>query len=133
MANEAVIIELLGNKGDPIRMTCASGTAIAKGTLMKLTDPRTASASSSTDIFAGIAAMEKSSSDESTSISLYTKGIFDLRTANAVTAGQLVSLSGANLIKTAVATDVEQGKIVGKALETSTEPETIAVAVGVYG
>lgn len=133
MANEAVIIELLGDKGNPVRFTVADGTGIEKGTLLKFADPRTASASSGADVFAGIAAAEKVASDGSTSLAAYTKGIFDLTATGTITAGQLVSLSGANLVKTAVATDVEQGKIVGKALETAAHSEVIAVAVGVYG
>lgn len=79
MANEAVIIELLGNGGDPIRFTCADGTTIAKGTVLELTDPRTVVACSGANTaIAGIAAAEKVANDGATTIAVYTNGIFDM-------------------------------------------------------
>jgi len=133
MANEAVTIELAGQpKGVPIRFAVADGTGIAKGTILKLTDPRTAAASSSADIFAGIASTEKVASDGSTSLGAYTKGIFDIKDSGAgITAGAVVSLAGANLIKTAVASELLTGAAFGKALETAAAGEVIAVAVGI--
>jgi hypothetical protein len=103
MANEAVIIELLGNGGDPVRYTCANGTGIAKGTLLQLADPRTASATSADgDKFIGIAAHEKVANDGSTSIAVYTNGIFGLKdSGGGVNAGTRVKVNGANLIATA--------------------------------
>lgn len=139
MANEAVIIELLGNAGNPVRFTVADATGISKGVLCKLTDPRTAAAASADgDAFAGIAATDKEAGDGATTLALYTKGIFDLRFdggSSTVSAGYLVKISGANLI--AVINDgVYEARrgTVGKALESAATgtAETIAVAVGVY-
>ena len=132
MANEAEIIELI-NGGEPISYTVADGTGIAKGTVLKLADPRTASATSSSgDKFAGIAAIEKTADDGVTKITAYTKGIFDMKdSGSGITAGTLVSTAGANTIKTATATEVEGGAVIGKALETASANEVIAVAVGV--
>jgi hypothetical protein len=136
MANEAIIVQLLGNGGDPVEYTCASGTAIAKGCVLKLTDPRTASASSAADVFAGIAAAAKADNDDATTISAYTYGIFDMVSVGpAITAGAFVSLSGANMIKTATEAELAAGNGVGKALETSTASgasggEVIEVLVG---
>ena len=132
MANEAVIIELLGDKGNPVRFTCASGTAIVKGTIMELSEPRTVTANNgAADIFAGIASAEKTANDGASSIACYTKGIFDLYSGGAaITAGDLVITSGANTIKTAATW--ASGALVGKALETASAGEVIAVAVGVY-
>lgn len=130
MANEAVIVQLLGNGGDVLQFTCASGTAISKGCILKLTDPRTASASSAADVFAGIAAMEKSASDNSTTISAYTYGLFDLFATGPITAGMTVSLSGANMVKAATEAEMVTGAAFGKALETATVPEVIEVMVG---
>ena len=93
MANEATKVELFGdhNSGDPVRYTCASGVAIAKGTLLKLSTPRTASISTiDGDVFAGIAAMAKASDDLSTSISAWTNGIFNIVASEAIVAGQKV-------------------------------------------
>lgn len=134
MANEAVIIEL--NNNNPVRLTVANETGIEKGALLKLTDPRTASATSGAgDVFAGIAAAEKVASDGATSLALHVPGqgnIFDLYCpGGAITAGQYVVTSGANMIKAASDADFEAGKVIGKALETcaSGTPETIAVLV----
>jgi hypothetical protein len=132
MANEAVIIELLGSPpGEPVRYTVADGATIEKGCICKLSDPRTAAASSAADVFAGIAAAEKVINDGSTTLAVYTCGIFDLTAAaQAITAGMIVSLSGANLVRPAVAAELLTGAVVGKALETATAGEVIAVAIG---
>ena len=140
MANEAVIIEIMGQpKGVPIRFAVADVTGIEKGTICKLSDPRTASASSiSGDIFCGIASVEKVANDGSTSLGLFTKGIFDLKdSGTGITAGDLVKIDGANLISTWTgSTDLVAGDkenlILGKALETAAANEVIAVGVGVF-
>lgn len=132
MANEAVIIELLGNAGDPVQYTCADANTIEKGTLLFFTDPRTVSGSSSSGgAFAGIAAAEKVASDGATRIAVYTNGIFDLTSSAGatITAGQWVSLSGQNLVKTATEAELAAGGGVGKALETASASEVIAVKV----
>lgn len=134
MANEAVPIEL-PNGGRVIRFTCADGTGIPKGTILKLTDPRTVSASSADgQFFAGIAAEEKVASDGQTTIGVWTEGIFDLKmTATTVTAGEPVKIGGANLIAAADDDTMENhGEVVGLALETASASEVIAVAVGIY-
>jgi hypothetical protein len=148
MANEAVIIELLGNGGNPIRYTVANGTTIEKGTILRVEDPRTAVASANTgETFAGIAAMEKVASDGSTTVTAYQYGIFDLKMATNSTcqAGDLMVISGANLIARAqdlvsytiggntiqgVQRALASGMIIGKALETGSSGEVIAVLVG---
>ena len=144
MTNEAVPITLLGNKGtgDVVRFTVAAGTAVSAGTIMHLLDPVTAvktagaaGEAAGTHYFAGIAATDKDSSDPSTTLGLWTNGIFDIRAAGSenISAGQLVKISGAN---TVALMDVDvgesQGIIVGKALEdvASGTAETIAVLVG---
>jgi len=133
MANEAAIIELLGNAGEPMSWTVAEDAGIAKGTILKIgSDPRTAAASAAADKFAGIAAAEKVANDGSTTLAAYTKGVFDLKATGAITLGVMVSLSGANLVKAATATEVEGGQIVGKCLETAANEEIVAIAVGVY-
>jgi len=140
MTNEAVIIELI-NQGEQVRFDCASGVAITKGQLLKLIDPRKVSGSEGVGIerFAGIAAADKSATDGATSVSVHTKGIFDLYAGAgaAITAGQPVRLSGANIIagvlsSGATFTELLSGGIFfGKALETTTgAAETIAVMIG---
>lgn len=129
MANEAVIIE---TPFDSRRYQCADGAGLSKGQLLQLVDANTASGSTVTgQRFAGICAFEKVASDGSTNVTAYTKGIFDLKSNDAVNAGELVALSGANTVRLATATDIISGCVVGKALETATANEVIRVAVGV--
>jgi predicted RecA/RadA family phage recombinase len=132
MANEAVIIELF-NGGKPVRVGVADATAVAKGTICNLIDPRSTSGSSviSGDAVCGICAMEKVASDGSTELSVYQDGIFDLTAATNTTIakGAYVSLSGANLIKTATEAEIAAGGAIGKALEAATSAEVIAVRV----
>ena len=134
--NEAVIVELLGNKGEVVDMTTADATAISKGTLLKLSDARMVGlVTGAGDAFAGIAVADKEGSDGATNIGVYTKGIFDLYTSGAaIIAGELVMMSGANEIGLATAAAISGGAIVGKALETTAAgvEEWIEVAVGVY-
>lgn len=80
-----------------------------------------------------LSAADKSSADYSTTIPVYTHGIFDLKTAAgiAITAGMQLRTSGANMVAPAQAADLLVGAVVGKALETAdTDGETIAVLVG---
>ncbi len=130
MANEAIIIELLGDGGNPIRFECAAA-AMPKGTLCKITTERVASATSAdNDMFAGITAYENDATE--TSISLYTCGIFDLTDSGAgITIGEKVSMAGANVISKVASTDLIFSDV-GVALETAGAAEVIAVAVGVY-
>ena len=129
--NHPVTVELFDG-GQPIRFTVANATTISAAQICKLTDPRTASASTGTgDIFAGISAAEKLANDGSTTLALYTKGIFDMTAANgAITLGDVVTSSGANLIRTATEAERQAGKGIGKALETCSATEVIRVDVG---
>ena len=138
MANEAVIVELMGQpKGRPVNLKCLNGDAIAKGTLLWYdeTAVRTVSGGNiSSGSFAGIAAEEKVAGDGATTIGVWTEGIFDLKCNSGigVTCGDTVALSGTNLIRTSVEADYPIGAVVGKALETASTSEVIQVAVGVY-
>jgi len=98
MANEAIKVELFGqnNSGDPVSYTCASGAAIAKGSLLVITSPRTAAASgtaSSCALVGGIASMSKAADDHSTRISAWTNGIFNMVASGGITVGNLVKPS----------------------------------------
>ena len=121
MANEAIIVELLGNKGDPVRYTCAEGTTIPKGTVLELTTPRTVKLASAVDTpLVGIAAQEKVGGDGATSISVYTNGIFQLKCATTqCEIGDQVSLAAAdNTIALSSTLDLEKGWSLGYAMET---------------
>ena len=134
MANEAVILELVGQpSGEPIRFSVEDGTTIEKGTLMKMSgsDMYALASSADGDIFAGIAATEKVANDGSTTLGLWTKGLFDLKSnTGTLTMGKMVKLSGANLIA-----GIETGQetfSLGKVLEAGTANEVVRVAVGIY-
>lgn len=154
MTGEAVIVELAGQpKGVPIRYNIADTVAIEKGTLLGISgaavnryaDARdgefviaTARAAADSHPFAGIAATEKVANDGQTTIGCWTKGLFDLTAVSkfggegAIRPGTLVVLSGTNLIRAAIATDVISGAILGKAMEDIAAAGVGQVAVGVY-
>lgn len=131
MVSEAVIIELLGNGGDPIRYTVADATAVPKGSLMRLTEPRLVVISSAADQpICGIAASAKNALDGQVNIAVYTNGIFDIVNATgAATCGAIQAVNGVNTVTNADANDLLQGSTVGQALETGGTPETIAIRV----
>ena len=133
MADEAIIVELLGNQGDPISYIVADGTTIEKGTVLELEDPRTAKKVSGAGVvIAGIAAAEKVANDGSTNLAVYTNGIFELKTAAGGTAtlGSYVRSAGAdNTIDVSTTLDDETGKSIGKSLETGGAAETVSVRV----
>ena len=132
MANEAVIIELF-NGGRPIRYTVADDTTIEKGTIMEMTDPRTMKKiSAANKPIAGIAAAEKVANDGSTTLAVYTDGIFDLTlggSATTVLGNDVVSNGSVNTVDTFDTLDGEKGYVIGKSLETGGNSEVVAVRV----
>jgi len=68
MANEHV---LMLQKTFPTSMTCADGTGIEKGTVLKMTDPNTVAANDTAeDVVGGIAYTEKIADDGNTQIAV---------------------------------------------------------------
>lgn len=131
MANEAVIIELLGNqKGRPVRYQVADGTAIEKGALCKIIAGRRVSNTNGDGNFVGIAAHEKVANDGTTVVALYTHGIFDLvDNGSGITVGAACDVNGANVIEASDADgNLKAGRII--ALETAGASERIACLVG---
>ena len=130
MANEATLWMELDL---PVPFTCADGEGIEKGTLLKISDPMTVAATTAADeVFIGVAAEEKIASDGRTRIGVYLRGIFKMAVAAgaACTAGLEVSLGGANTIDAFDTLDRENGKAIGRALETGAASETVLVIVG---
>lgn len=115
MANEAVQVEGPYESHD---YTVATGTAVPQFTLMQLSDPRSAAASAGANVFAGIAATEKTATDGVVDLGLFTRGTFVLTDSGAgIAVGARVMLAAANTIKTADATGIAAGKDFGVALE----------------
>lgn len=129
MANEAILRELIDK---PLDFTVADGTSITKGTLCKLTDPRTAIAvSAAADPIAGIAAADKIASDARTRLGMYRRGVFDMVASGAIPIGSAVQAAGVlNEVKTAAPTS-SGATIIGYALETASDLEVFQVFVDV--
>lgn len=137
MADEAANVVLLGNRGDPVEIIVATGTAIAKNSLMVLdSSPKTCVASSAGgEIFMGILQEEKTTSDGLTKVSVITHCIADLTCG----AGETMTLAqpvqtGAVANEVDVATDnTVEGTafVVGVALETVGNNGTGAVLINV--
>jgi hypothetical protein len=120
MANEAILRQ---EYSLPVNFTCADGTGIEQGAILKLADPMTASLSDGDeDYVAGICHTEKIANDGTTSVSVYIDGVFDIMCSGGVTAGQAVatasSTEGSNYVTAATATAIGC-KTLGIALETS--------------
>jgi len=129
MANEAICLVA------PTKFhtyTVADGNAIAKGTLLAMSDPNTAAATSAdNDVFAGIAMEAKVANDGITRITAALDGVWALTaTAAGITVGNQVTIAGANTIKIYTTLDDEKGYVVGRALETTAGSETIMVRLG---
>lgn len=135
MAAEADIITLLGNQGDPVEYTVATGTAIPKGSLMVLSSsPKTATISSADgDFFCGISAVEKTATDGVVKMACITHCIADMTAGTgATTVGQMQKISGANLVIDADDdTTANMMENVGYALETVADGARGAVLVNV--
>lgn len=124
MALEAVLIH---ETEIPIPMTCADGTGIEKGTILKLTDPNTVSAADGdTDIVAGIAAEEKIASDGKTKIGVYKRGIFKVfvGAAGATVGAAAITDVGTGAANEMVDADVNSENIAGRFLETATDTQS---------
>lgn len=135
MANEAAIRELSDSRIDTIDFIVADGTGIEKGTLLKITDARTAAASDGEgDVLAGIAAREKVANDGRTRLAVHRKGIFDMNASGAISVGQAVMSAGAvNEVKQAGGATISGAAILGYALETAADNETIQIYVDIGG
>ena len=138
MANEATLV--LKND-EPVDFIVLDANGIEKGTVMLIsagsTIGRTARASAATDsgtAFAGIARREKIANDGRTRLALFRRGIFRMTAADGgtITAGQHVTISGANFIRTATEAEIAAGGSIGIALEDFAASGTEEVMVGGY-
>ena len=118
---------LVYETGIPIQFTCADGTGIEKGAILKITDPNTvALADGDGDPVAGIAAAEKIASNGQVKIAVHTEGIF-IGTAGATgaTAGQgIMTYNGTGDDNDIVVCSAGEDNVMGTALETAASNET---------
>lgn len=140
MTKQAAVkkVELYGfnNDGDVRRFTCGNNNTITKGDLLVFYDPRTAShaiecSSMQLKAAAGIAAMDKVTGDGSTSISVWTNGIFECTCSNAIQCGHAVGIAHDNYVMAiSDAEKLASGAIVlGYAMEDGANAEVINVRV----
>ena len=119
---------------EPLPFTVADGTAITKGTILALTDPRTAiAASSQGQMLAGIAARDKVASDGRTELAVYRKGWFTANASGAISVGQPVAATGVNNEVILALTTYSGAQILGHALETASDNEDILIEVNIGG
>lgn len=119
--------------------TVADGTQISQGSLLKLTDPKTASkadagsaAVGADTAGAGIANAEKKASDGSTQLGLWKKGNFNIVASGAITAGKpVVFVADGYVAQAPITTAVASMGIVGRALATASDAERIEVAIDI--
>ena len=130
MANEAVCIETPTRFA---RRTISPGAVLPFGTLTVLSDPNTVAATSSnSDKFGGIVWTPSISTDAFTEITVALDGTWDLKdSGSGFTVGELVSVGGANTVKTCTEAELITGDTVGKADETASASEVSRVQVGV--
>ena len=135
MVREAVKIEPSDAQAATRRYTVASNAAIVIGTFLTLSDPRTVASNTTTGaIFAGFAAMEKKNDDYSIAISAYTDGIFKCTASGAIAVGDLLKTAApGNYVMTWTGTLASNAIIVGKALETAADEDTLLVELNVRG
>ena len=128
MTNEAV---LMREVSVPVSFTCSDSTGIEKGALLALTDPNTcATATTSKEEVAGVAAQEKIANNGQTKVAVYDRGDFKIVASGSITAGDPVAMWGrdGNMVFTLVGVANLSGNCVfGIAKETATNGQTLRV------
>ena len=129
MVNEATVVTLLGNNGDPIEYIVDDTVAVPKGTIMRISSsPQTALAATTDGQFcAGITTVEKKADDGITRLALITHAEVILTSDSAgCTLAQPVKIdTGANLVSTADSDTVATaGEVVALSLQTLTSGQS---------
>ena len=129
MANEATIITLLGNGGDPIRYTMGNTGSLTKGAFAKITDAVIASGVSLVNAAcAGICTSDKISGV--TSASFYTNIIADCKASGVINAGDRIAMADDNYVKAFDDSPANSGaSLIGYSLETAANAEVIACRI----
>lgn len=110
-------------RSEPTSYTCAEATAIPKGTLLKLTDNKTAIKNdTSGSIIAGICARDKLAGDGRTEVGVFYDGLFDMLVSGSVTVGLAVSAGGSSVDAVTNAPVARIGRqILGTSLTTTSD------------
>ena len=123
MVNEAVLII---ETDLPIPLTCADGTGIEKGAILKLADLATVSLADGTnDVVGGIAGSEKIADDGMVRTDVYRGGIFKVKASGSITVGDSVGTAMTNYVVSNRTTTLLSGSLsLGIALETASDEDT---------
>jgi len=136
MAREAVLRDTKVQTSK--RYTCATSTAIVKGTFLKLSGDQTVAASTGTgDIFKGFAHADVNNSTDTsfnteTNITADKGGIYELVASGSITLGAYVKTAApGNYVMQATDADMTASisRVVGIANEAASDGETINVEV----
>ena len=134
MANELILQVRIE---DPLPFTCADGTGIEKGALLKMSDPRTAAiASAALDKGAGVAAREKVVSDGRTEIGVFRRGWFLAYASGAINAGDPLQVGVVNTYPNfvqAAGVTASGASLIGTALETAANGEQFLMELNIAG
>lgn len=127
------VAELKQRRSNPTSFTVATGTAIPKGTIMELTDPRTAIAmSASGSVVAGILARDFVAGQLLTEAPLFTDGIFAILVSGSTTVGLAVSAASSGSVTLSPVT--RKGRmILGHALATGADNATVQIELNIGG
>lgn len=121
MAFEAVLVYRLSN---PINFICTNSVGIEKGAILKISGSMTAYLTAGTsDVVAGVCAMEKIANDGITEVAVYRDGIFRCYISGNASIGDMVgTLSGnANYLSVlSYGSAISGSKIFGTMLESAT-------------
>jgi hypothetical protein len=133
MANEAVLIL---QTGIPVPMTCADGTSITKGAILKLSDPNTVALSDgASDLIGGIAGADKIANDGVIKIPVFRAqgSRFKVMISGSAAVGDPLTTDAApNNLKLYVQGAAFSGsRIIGTILETATTGETALMELNI--
>ena len=135
MADEIIIVTLLGNQGDPVEFTVVDGVAIPKGTLMQLEDVKIMKKVSGAGVvIAGILGAEKVASNGIVQHMALTNAVILVRCGGSGTAtlGSYVRSAGSdNTVTVATTLDHETGKGFARALEDGSNNEWIEAKLAI--
>ena len=132
MANE---LELWWELEPAVPFTCADGTAITKGSVVRLADPFTVAATTANeDLVIGVTKEDKIASNGITKTSVYMRGIFKATLSGTVSVGDpLGAVLGLNRLQTLdISGQTLSGqRCIGTALESTTDGQTGLVFINV--
>lgn len=137
MANEVNMSSSITQE-NPWPFTVDDTIAVAKGAVMMMTDPRVAIIATNGPVpVAGICAREKVALDTKTELGMHRRGWFFMTLSGSASIGQALMVSASattypNHVELAAVT-ASGATIIGHALETGTNGQTILVDVNIGG